>query len=96
MLAPPADPGILKLAERAPFSRESVLGSLIMFCGGAMSHVLNERKAGEMRSAFANATLHKPFMAMHPFGEQARPTLLVLTDRKQLVQYGTRPCPFLC
>ena len=62
------------MAERAPFSRESVLGSLIMFCGGAMSHVVGEHKAGEMRAAFANATLHKPFVAMHPFGEQARHT----------------------
>mmetsp|Transcript_43261 Transcript_43261/g.127228 ORF Transcript_43261/g.127228 Transcript_43261/m.127228 type:complete len:525 (+) Transcript_43261:631-2205(+) len=63
------------LDERAPFSRDSVLGSLVMFCGGAIDFVMDEEsvaphESGTVHQAFTNAALQKPFVAIHPFGEQ--------------------------
>ena len=58
------------LDERAPFSRESVLGSLVFFCGGVMDCVVKAKDAFKATAAFGMATLNKPFVAVHPFGEQ--------------------------
>lgn len=65
------------LDDRAPFSRESILGALFFFCGGTMDAVLDggatrrEDAADSVRSAFARACgVDKPFLVAHPFGEQ--------------------------
>jgi hypothetical protein len=58
------------LDERAPFSRESVLGSLVFFCGGVMDCVAQSHDQDRIKAAFAKSTVNKPFVAVHPFGEQ--------------------------
>jgi hypothetical protein len=68
------------LDDRAPFSRESILGALFFFCGGTMDAVVHDAGRGaaaqgdgaeSVRSAFAHACGGgKPFMVVHPFGEQ--------------------------
>ena len=65
------------IGSKAPFSAESILGSLVFFCGGCMDCVLSEDseaiKGAPVRRALQQATLNKPFMALLPFGEQATP-----------------------
>ena len=58
------------LDERAPFSRESVLGSLVFFCGGVMDCMVDGHEMDGCVRAFGEATLGKPFVTVHPFGEQ--------------------------
>ena len=58
------------LDERAPFSRESVLGSLVFFCGGVMDCVVKAHDEAKVGAAFSRATLERPFVGVHPFGEQ--------------------------
>eukprot|EP01051_Picozoa_sp_SAG22_P009341 SAG22_NODE_771_length_7318_cov_6.057487_7_plen_407_part_00 len=69
------------LDDRAPFSRASVLGGFFFFCGGTMDAVVqgggqgfpaqDQGGADSVRSAFAHACGEgKPFLVVHPFGEQ--------------------------
>jgi len=73
------------LDERAPFSRDAVIGSLLFFCGGTMDCVVHDvpdtqemDAANAVQSAFVEQTAsrtlatRKPFLVSHPYGEQYR------------------------
>ena len=56
------------LDERAPFSRESVLGSLVFFCGGVMDCVVKAHDEGKVKAD-----------AFQPFSLLSHPDLVCLS-----------------
>ena len=64
------------LQTTASFAEEDILGGLVMYCGGCVL-ALEERKT-EVAAAFKACMGDKPFIGVHPFGEQVKIILSLL------------------